>query len=219
LQLTYRSEVVREAGAVRVARIEEWSYLVRELQRDGVAILEGNLTGVGADVHVADQPLPRDRWQQAFAIEQERSEAATLELGIDGQIAGLDTRGFSRSLRHRALGLRLPTAPAIPGEEWEDIGWVRSFGELLPARLPVRTDGTSTFTALHARRGATIATVTTQGRARAPDHGHSVVLHGTSEWNADRGLLEERHLQAVFLPPSTDPIRQPGGLSIHISLV
>lgn len=219
LQLTYRSQITRTAEKVRVSRVEEWTYLVRAFRPDGVAELVGHLTGVGADVSVGEIGLARSAWEAAFAEEQNRPGEVNLELGMDGRVVGIDTRGFSASLRHRALGLRLPDQAMIPGEEWEDVGLLRSFAELLPARLPVRTDGTSAFDSIASRGGSTIAVVRTHGRVRSPSYGHSVVLHGESDWNADRGLLERRTLQAQFLPESTDPIRQPGSLSLEITLI
>jgi hypothetical protein len=219
LQLTYRSQVWRRAGEVRVGRVEEWSYLVREFRPDGVAALHGRLIGVGAEVTVGDSELPRPMWEEAFAVEQQREGEVHLELGMDGQVVGIDALAFADALRHRVLGLRLPDQAMIPGEEWEDVGLLRSFAELLPARLPVRTDGTSELAGLAPRGSSTIAVVRTQGRVRSPSYGHSVVVHGESDWNADRGLLERRTLQARFLPESTDPIRQPGELSIEINLI
>ncbi len=219
VEVSWRCLMTRRSGPIEVRRVEEWSYLVRELGRDGVAHLHGRLTGLGAQVEVHDRLLPAPSVDEPLQAERAAAPGIELRLAMDGRILSCSASGFADRLPHLLLGLRLPADSILAGDEWADAALVRPFRDLLPVRLPVTSDGRSQVVGLQGHEGQTLARIESHGWVRAPGDGPSLALRGSSAWNADRGILETRRLDVTFLPDSADPVRDPGTLRCELFLV
>jgi len=190
-------------------RVEEWTYQVRALADDGVASLDGRLTGLGGGVEVDGEEVP-------LAVgDQSSEESVGLRLSMDGRLVWCGRRAFDRALPHRGLALRLPSLAVLPFDEWPDPGLARPFASLLPLDLDVEVEGSSRLVAL-ARHGATtLATVDSRGMVSVRG-GPRVSLSGTASWDAERGVLVRRQLTARYLSSRPGPGQDPGVLELEL---
>jgi len=210
--------VTRHSGRVQQSRAEEWTYLVRELDDDGIATLEGHLSGFGAGVEVDEQALPDGAMSHALEAEREALGPVQIRLGMDGRLHGLSTQQLDRSLPHELLAMRVPATPIRPGELWPEMALVRAFSELVPIDLQIEVRGEAQVVGLSDRGGVTTVEMSSQGSVRTTD-GPSVSVRSTCRWDADRGLLVHRAAEARFAPVERDPIREPGVLSMELTLI
>jgi hypothetical protein len=219
MELVYRSVVRRASAGVDISRAEEWSYLVRDLDADGVATLEGRLTGFGTGAEVEGTSVPDERMESGRATERERMAAPiTLRLGMDGRLVACSAATFSDSLVHCMLGLRIPPIRVLPHDEWAIPGLAQPFADLLPPDLELDVECTARLMELHHRDEALAAEIETTGALRARG-GPAVHLSGMASWDAERGVLAHRELQARFTPSTPDPEQNPGILYTELHLV
>ncbi|MBW2255072.1 MAG: hypothetical protein JRI25_10800 [Deltaproteobacteria bacterium] len=215
----YRSVVRRTSARMDTSRAEEWSYLVRDLDIDGVATLEGRLTGFGAGASMDGTPVPEEHMGAWQADEQERlASPVTLRLGLDGHLVACSVTTFSDSLPHRMLGLRIPPVRILPHDEWPIPGLANPFADLLPPEMEVDVACTARLVELHHHDARIAAEIETTGALRVRG-GPAVHLSGMASWDAERGVLAHRELQARLTPSTPDPLQNPGILNIELHLV
>ena len=219
LELSYRTIITRQTNDIVVRRVEEWTYLVRDLGRNTVASLDGRLTGLGAALEARDTPLPEVLYDDALSAEREQTEnGVQLQIGMDGRVVSSTLADFDAKLPHLLMAQRLPARSVLPNDEWADPGLASPFTSLLPVEMPLSVDASSRLIEMYIRGGITLAIIGSHAVIRGPTGGPSLFLRGQSEWNADRGILEKRHMEVTFLPDSTDPVRNPGQLKIELLL-
>ena len=200
-QLTYQTDLVRQAPGRTTTRRERWTYLVTDRER-GVCSLRGQLVGLGAD----SEPTTAPTGVQARLADQRREgDAVDLRLGSDGRLrplAGLGCRAvgaadpdcFGRHLPHRLLALPLPDAPVGPGDTWEDPGLALPFRPLLPEELEVDADGVCAVSELYQDDtiGPCIDLLST---LLLRTDGPTLRADGRSTWDLARGTLARRSLR------------------------
>lgn len=216
---TWRTTITRTAGRVRAIRIEEWTWLVRDLDADAVATLEGRLVGFGSSLRVDDAPLPHDRFEEAEETEERALGPATLRVGMDGRLHACDPSEPMQSLPHRMLALKLPLHPMNLGGAWVEDELIRSLIPLLPPELPVRIEGEARLAEVSAAPEGTLARLETTGALRTPRGGPAIQLQGSVTWSVARGLLDHRLVQLDLLPHDDDPIRGPGTLTVELDRI
>ena len=216
---TYRTVFSRTIGETTYARIEEWSYVVRGLDRDGIATLAGRLTGFGAEVLVDDESLPESVIQAPLASERDRAAiGVTLRITMDGRLISCSENDFARALPHRLLALRVPVFPVLPTDEWPDPGLANSFAGLLPFNIETELDGSAQLMRVLSKRSMLKAAIESRGSIRVGGN-PAVVLGGTATWNASAGALVRRQVDAWFLPSTLDSNDNPGLLQLTTTLV
>jgi len=218
-ELVYRSVVRRSSDGRETLRAEEWSYLVRDLDIDGVATLEGRLTGFGIGAEVDGEPILEEQpggWREAE--ESRLATPVTLRLGMDGRLVACSAPTFSDALPHQMLGLRIPAARVLPHDEWPIPELAHPFAELLPPELELEVQCTARLVEIHHRDAAIAAEIETTGALRARG-GPAIHLSGMASWDAERGVLARRELQARFTPSTPDPEQNPGILYVELRLV
>ena len=219
LELSYRTVMARQTHDVVVRRVEEWTYLVRDLGRNTVATLDGRLTGLGIAVEARDTPLPEPLYATALSEERDGVDSEVqLEVGMDGRVVSCTLQDFDAELPHIFMAQRLPARSVLPNDEWADPGLASPFTSLFPPEMPLSVDASSQLTEMHVRAGITVAIIGSRAVIRGPTGGPTLLIRGQSEWNADRGILEKRHMEVTFLPNSADPIRPPGQLEFDLVL-
>jgi len=215
-RLAIRSVTRREANGRTSSRAEEWAWLVRDVDGDGVATLEGRLTGFGGGVAVDGVPAPDDDLATALAVERARADrVVVLRLGLDGGLVHLDAMAFDEALPHRLFALRVPVVPVVPHDEWPLPGLMRPFQGLLPGDADETSHAFGRLVEMSARDGQVVATLETTGSTRTAT-GPAVHVSGTAEWDAGRGGLLRREVVARFTPSAPDPEANPGTLSVTL---
>ena len=200
MELTYACTTTYTQDQQRVeelARVEHWSYLVRDLDETGVASLEGRLTAFGAGLTVDGLEVGADQLAEGEAEEVERLSALTVELALamDGR-AQVTTGSWADRLPHRQLGLTLPEIPVSVGDAWPDPSAARPYADLLPMGLELEISATSRLEDVVLRDGLTQAKIVTEGYVRPSDTSQAggVFLDGAAWWDLRSGRLIERTL-------------------------
>jgi len=215
-RLSVRSVTRRESAGRIASRAEEWSWLVREVDLDGVATLEGRLTGFGGGVSDDGVPRSDDELATALAVERARADrVVTLRMGLDGGLVHLDAMAFDEALPHRVFALRVPSVPVAPHDEWPLPGLMRPFQGLVPGDVDATTHGVGRLVELSAEDGRVVATIETTGSTRAAA-GPAVHVSGTARWDTGRGGVLAREVVARFTPSAPDPHANPGTLSVTL---
>lgn len=215
-RLVFRCVTRREAHGRVSSRAEEWAWLVRDVDRDGVATLEGRLGGFGGGVMVDGTPLPDDTLATAMAVERARADrVVTLRIGLEGRLVHIDAMPFADALAHRLLALRVPVVPVAPHDEWPLPGLLRPFRALLPADAEVSSHAVGRLVELSAVDTRVVATIETTGSLRTTA-GPAVHVTGTARWDAGRGGVLHREISARFTPSVPDPDANPGALSVTL---
>lgn len=188
-----------DMGDEQRQREEHWEYLVRSVDEDGVALLEGHLTGLGAQLERSGEALPPPTLDAARLEETERLKAATvtLELAMDGRLVSLEGLPWSDSLTHRLLALRLPPDAVEPGDLWPDPVLARPYADLVPMDLDLTVEGEQRFDGFFARDSKPQAHILGVGAVRV-DQGPTLRLQGESWWDPHSGRLQERSLTVVL---------------------
>ncbi len=139
-----------------VTRLESWEYLVREVDHEGVATLEGRLTGLGAQVTRKGETLTERETRLAREAEMERAEPVKLRIAMDGRLADLKGANWSDSLAHRLLALQLSQEPIEPGDMWPDPVVARPYADLMPVELELTVEGYHTLDGLYELDGTVL---------------------------------------------------------------
>ncbi len=210
---TYRFVTEREVGGSLTQRAEAWRYLVREVDGDGVATLEGRLVGFGGLGSEGGSGARLTRAEQR-AIDR----PIWLQIGMDGRTVGLEDVSFADALPHRLLGVGLPATPVDRSDTWPLPDLIRAFRVLVPLALEVETRSAARLLEVYAEGARTVTEIETTATLRTRA-GPGVHLSGTVAWDASRGGLLRRTLQARFTPATPDPAQNPGTLRVLISRV
>ena len=207
----------RRPGEER-GRREHWSYLVRDLDDEGVLYLEGRLTGFGAGI-VEGPPVDEAALRAAEAAERERLSAQVLglELSMDGRLR-VHRGDWGDTLPHRLLGLRLPVEPVAPGDEWSDPAAARPFADLLPVGVDLEVAATNRLEGIYDVDGRPAARISTRGAVRPTrrDLDSGIWVQGESWWDLQSGWLIERTLTLRMLDMPADG---PGELALRAERV
>ena len=216
-ELTYTLTTHWLRGEEGLHRVEQWTYLVREVDPDGVAQLEGRLTGLGATQTTSDGP-PIAMSDDEFASERSRlaQSPITLRLAMDGRLGSLPQGDWADTLPHRLLGLQFPEHPIQPGDRWPNPALARPFSNFLPAETVREMGATVQFVGLF-QGEALLAQFRSKGQitaetALAP---LTLALDGESWWEPETGQLRERWIRGE-LRQGEDPVS--GRLEIHLEL-
>lgn len=231
-ELTYRVRIERTVDG-RVERLaQRWTYLVRAVDPDGIATLEGRLIGVGGTIEGVDPTASRGAIDRALEP-QRAGRTALLRLGTDGRLhplpaAGCDRLGipqpacFDAQIVHRLLALKLPQRPLSVHESWSDPAHLAPFDALLPPGVDREHTATSRVLEIDldplGPPSVVLGTVAlvrpSQGRRSS---GPVLRIEGVAHWDPERGRLRERTALAT-LAGSSGP-DAPGRLSLHLDLV
>ncbi|HJN75847.1 MAG TPA: hypothetical protein QGF58_18095 [Myxococcota bacterium] len=202
-------------GVEEVLRVERWDYLVRSVDEEGVATLEGSLVGLGAEVRRQGQPYDVGL-EVARGAEKERLGTVTLSLARDGRLVAIEGLDWADALPHRLLALRLSAEEIRRGDVWPDPVLARPYASLMPVSLDVTVEGYSTFEGLYQVGERVLARLSTRGAVKPAELGAPEVwLSGETWWDPLNGLVDSRTLSA-----SLGNVRgEPGTLSLGIERV
>ncbi len=230
MEISYRLRSTHQVELDTVVREETWSYLVRRVDSQGTATLEGRLQELDAAILNAGTPLEASAMAAAIDAERQRlgPQPVTMTLSLDGRVDRLEARDWADALPHRLLALQLPVGPVRVGDRWTDAETARSYARLVPAAEEVRFTGTHRLEQLALNRHlGTSGNLLTAPRhldaeistealvlpedARFP----AVELEGISQWNLDAGRLDERVLH-IYERGGTRP-EQAGRLELELA--
>ncbi|MCB9760026.1 MAG: hypothetical protein H6739_09355 [Alphaproteobacteria bacterium] len=188
-------------GGSTVTRVEHWDYLVREVDDEGIATLEGRLTGIGAQLEREGVVAEGEDFEAARQAEKARLSEVTLSMSIamDGRLVSLDGLDWADALPHRLLALQLPQDPVEPGARWPDPVVARPYADLVPVELDVVVEGHEMYEGLYDRSGAVHAHLRTEAAVWPSDpQAPGVNLQGEVWWDLHAGQLRERRLEATL---------------------
>jgi hypothetical protein len=197
LQMELSSQATSEDQTV--TRVEVWEYLMREVDHHGVATLEGQLMGLGAEV-LRDGDRLTDRETRA-ARDYETGLVGPVELRIamDGRLVSIEGVGWSEGLPHRLLAQQLSTEPVELGARWPDPVVARPYADLIPVDLELTVEGYETLEGLYQVGGEVLALVETRGAVKPHEPGAPEIwLNGESWWDPARGRMTSRELRVVL---------------------
>lgn len=218
-QLVYDHSVTWQLGASEsTRRVERWTYLVREVDPQGVATLEGSLTALGVEHIREGQTTPEPLLALALSEEKARlsQDSVLIELAMDGRLVEVRGLGWSDALSHRLLGLQLSGEGVSDSSTWPDPVLARPYADLLPVSLDVEVSGSQELLGLFDDQGELRVSLASQGLVRSVDDGGPQVrLQGSAWWDPLTGRLVSRELLvSVAKLGTTDP----GTLRIELEL-
>lgn len=196
-ELSYAYTVRLLRGNDEVGRTEHWTYLVKEVSEEGVALLEGRLTGFGAVLKEEDVLLSEAELLVAQRKEMERLQDVRvwLNLGMDGQLQGVDGLDWEDALIHHLLGLTFPSGAVKVGDQWSDPATISPYVELLPPEVAILPSSRQGLVAFRGERGGFFAVIESEGEVVAGDEDvPRIVLTGEAQWDLVSGALESRNV-------------------------
>lgn len=216
----YKTVIEHHQGDSHTSRAEEWTYLVRTLGPNNVALLEGRLSGFGAGLLQPTGPTEKDKLTEAISNEKQRmAKTVTLEITMNGRITAPTSTKFEQFLPHRMLEFALPLTPIAPEERWATDEVLVPFADLLPAGLRTTHSAQSSIVEIGYDNQVVTVHIETSGAVHTENGEHFLGLHGLTIWNAEHGHLLERTLK-VHLPESEGSRSvDPGVLHIKTQLV
>lgn len=217
-QLVYDHSVLWQSSPQEsTRRVERWTYLVRDVDDQGVATLEGSLNALGVEHIVQGQVTPEPMLALALAEEKERlsQDSVNIQLAMDGRLIGVTGVPWSDSLSHRLLGLQLSGEGITEQSTWPDPVLARPYADLLPMSLDVEVSGSHTVAGLYDDQGELRLSLVSEGLVRSTSGGPQVELQGQSWWDPQTGRLVSRTLTAQIGNLSTT---DPGTLEIGLEL-
>lgn len=230
MELNYELRTTHTVQRDTVVRQEQWHYLVRSIDDQGVFTLEGQIASVEASILRDGVPLEDAALAAALVEEQARLELnpVVLRLSIDGRIDRLEAGAWSDALPHRMLALRLPPEPVEPGARWADTETAHSFALVAPPGLELSVAGEHRLETLawhrlgrqhlRDRMAYLAADIDTQAIVRPEDaRVPAIDIEGRAEWNLDAGRLATRSL-TITQRGGTAP-EQAGTLQIELCWV
>lgn len=198
-------------------RVERWTYLVRDVDEQGIATLEGSLNALGVE-HILDgEVTPEPLLALALAEEKERlsQDSVHVQLAMDGRLIGVSGVSWSDSLSHRLLGLQLSGEGITEQSTWPDPVLARPYADLLPMSLDVEVSGSHRVGGLFDDQGELRLSLISEGLVRSPSGGPQVELEGQGWWDPQTGRLVSRALTARIGNLS---MTDPGTLTIELEL-
>ena len=203
------------AGREEVLRVEHWDYLVREVDEQGVATLEGGLVALGAEV-LREGEAYEQGLEAAREAEKERLETVTLRIARDGRLVELEGLGWADALPHRLLALQLADQEVTAGDRWPDPVLARPYTELMPVELDVTVEGYETFEGLYQVDERVLAKLSTRGAVKPDQMGAPEIwLSGETWWDPVDGVIDSRSLAA-----SLGNVRgEPGTLQLSVERI
>ena len=197
LQIEHKARATQ--GQRTVTRVEVWDYLVRDVDPEGVATLEGKLTGLGAQVLEGDDQLTDRETRRAREYELGLVRPVVLRIAMDGRLAGIEGADWGGALTHRLLAEQLSRTPVVPGDSWPDPAVARPYADPVPVDLELTVEGFHTLEGLYDVDGTLLARVETRGAVRPDDPGAPQIwLNGESWWDPARGRMTSRELRVVL---------------------
>lgn len=195
-----------------LTRVEHWSYLVRDVDPQGIATLEGRLTGLGLERTEGGTREAEATLTPGTEQEKERLGAATVTLTMaqDGRLVDLTGVGWADGLTHRLLALQLSPEPVERGARWPDPVLARPYADLVPVDVEVRVEGYETYDGFNAVGQAKVIST---GRVAPVDGGPEIWLAGDARWDPQTGRLEQRELSAHM---EMLKVQDPGVLTLRI---
>jgi len=201
-------------------REEHWTYLVEAVDTDGIAHLTGKLSAFGLTKINPSESLKAIHTEGVEKSEKARlaKETVQIQLSTEGRLVRLDGLGFHDSLPHRLLALQLPVGAISPGENWANPALARPYANLLPAESVVSVEGTETYKGLHHYRGDIQALIESHGEVTATTEqgSSSILLHGSTWWDPDPGVLAWRALEGALVQSDN---AKTGQIRIQIELL
>jgi hypothetical protein len=194
----YKTVVEHHQSGALTSRAEEWTYLVRTLSPNNVALLEGRLTGFGAGERNIEHQS--SAITAAIAKEKQRiTKAASLEITMNGRITSPVTTDFEHFLPHQMLEFALPTTPIAPEEKWASDQVMVPFIDILPPGLRTTHWAHSRIVKIGHESDIVSVHIETSGAVHTENGERFLGLQGLTVWNAEHGHLRERTLK-VHLP-------------------
>ena len=196
-EFSYAHTVRLVRGVEETSRTERWTYLVREVSPDGVALLEARVSGLG--VFLSREEGVVSKWELE-ALEDEEKErlgalTAWISLTQDGQLQSVDGLTWTDAVVHRALALGFPRQPLSAGDSWEDPNSISSFVELLPPEVAILPRAESSLHSLGQGVDTVTAEILTEGEIVAGgEEVPRLTLEGRGVWDLARGVLLSRTL-------------------------
>lgn len=193
-ELSYAFTTTHTVDDQSLVREEHWTYLVRDVDAEGVAYLEGRLTAFGVQgVEDADEAREAEEARLAEA-------PVGLSLAMDGRVVDLHGQSWGDQLVHRVLAVKLADVAVTVGDSWEDPAVVRPLVDVLPVGVDVALEASQTFEGLYARGGRVQARVRTRAalsadRAELP----GIWVQGDAWWDLQAGQLASRTLELSLL--------------------
>ena len=182
-----------------VTRVEVWEYLVRDVDHDGVATLEGRMTGLGAEVLRDDERMNDRDTRRAREHEMADAQPITLRIAMDGRLVSLEGRDWAEGLPRRLLAQQLSVEPIEQGATWPDPVVARPYADLVPVDLELTVEGYQTFEGLYEIDGTVLAHLSTRGAVRPDEAGAPEIwINGESWWDPARGRMTSRELRVVL---------------------
>ena len=219
-EYNYRTVVEKTTTNALVSRAEQWSYLVRSLDRNNIATLEAHLVGFGAGLTVDNQVVSEPQLAQAIEAEKSRSnQPVQLQIDMNGRLVNLNQSDFARGIPHRMLCLNLPKTPINQNQRWANDEVLQPFVKLLPAQLRTQSSAHSQILALRTTKGRITAVIETSGTVRSEGGDTLIGVMGEAIWNAEHGHLLERTLRITVPDESRMRLANPGSLNIRTQLV
>lgn len=217
-QLVYDHSVIWQAGPQKsTRRVERWTYLVRAVDSQGIATLEGSLTALGVEQILDGQVTPEPLLTLALSEEKERlsQDSVQILLAMDGRLVEVTGVSWSDSLSHRLLGLQLSGEGIVEQSTWPDPVLARPYADLLPMSLDVEVSGSHRVAGLYDDQGELRLSLLSEGLVRSTNGGPQIELEGQGWWDPQTGRLVYRELTARIGNLSTT---DPGTLTIELEL-
>jgi len=179
------------------SRTELWTYLVREVSPDGVALLQGRVSGLG--VLLSRKAAPVSNWELEPLEEKEKERlgelTAWISLTDEGQLQSVDGLTWSDALVHRTLALSFPRQPLSVGDSWEDPSSLSSFVELVPPEVAILPESQSTLLSMNSTGDTVLAAVETNGQIVAGgEEVPRLTLEASTVWDLAKGVLSSRRV-------------------------
>ena len=194
--LSYAHRVRLLRGQDEVGREEHWTYLVREVNPQGVALLEGRLTGFGALFASEEGRLSSAILDPIVSLERKTMEDARvwIRLSQSGQIQSIEGLSWEQTLSHTLLGLAFPGKTVGPGKEWSDPAMLSPLLNLVSPRVAVMPVGKQVLMDLGTRKRVSARVLSEGSLVLGGEDVPALALSGESFWDLEHGALISRQL-------------------------
>jgi hypothetical protein len=194
LSYAHRTRLLR--GQEEVGREEHWSYLVKDVDPQGLTLLEGRLTGFGTMYRSEGGVIDRTVIDAAEAKERARLESARVwvRLSQDGQVQGVEGLSWEDSLSHTLLGLGVQKNEVSPGDVWSDPAMIFPYLNLVSSRVAVLPSGSQALMSLGGE-DTQFAEIQSEGSLVLGDEEvPHLTLKGEVLWDLQQGTIESRQI-------------------------
>ena len=200
-ELNYAYDVRVFRREFEIGRTEHWNYLVKSVDDQGVAILEGRLTAFGALVLENGTAV-----SSADLVDVEEAEKKRLAdvrvwvtLSSDGHVQAVDGLDWEDAFLHHQLGFALPRQAVQPGVRWKDPVTLIPLINLLPPEVAVLPKAEAVLEGFLNQDGQHFALIQTQGSIVAGDKDVPQLTVSTEvQWDLNAGALATRKTTATL---------------------